>query len=42
MLFIDKNHAIKAYYCENRTKNKNKKGSLRGFLLWIIRKQKIF
>lgn len=27
MLFIGQNHAIKAYYSKNKTKNKNKKDS---------------
>lgn len=29
MLFIGQNSAIKTYYCKKRTKNKNKKDSLR-------------
>lgn len=40
LLFIVQNCAIKAYYCENRTKNKNKKDSPRA--VFFMQENKLF
>lgn len=40
MLFIGQNRATKAYYCKNRTKNKNKKDSPRA--VFFMQENKLF